>query len=133
MSKKSITLPIASIALSVMLLAVMLLAYPWASVQASGSVSVGSYNVLLLPVEIDAGITYPPEVNTDYDKLCAIYNLIEQMRLEHNRVGAVARADWREYKSKFRQYQRLYKEKQKLVLHEKNTLEDRLGITKYST
>ena len=39
-----------------------------------------------------AEITYPAEIKTDYDKLGAVYSLREQMRLEHNCQGAIARS-----------------------------------------
>ncbi|MGD9143015.1 MAG: hypothetical protein PVG61_04125 [Dehalococcoidia bacterium] len=38
-----------------------------------------------------ADITYPAALKTDYEKPGAVYSLIGQMRLEHNRRGAKAR------------------------------------------
>jgi len=49
-------------------------------------------------------ITYPASIKTDYDKLCAVYSLIEQMRLEHNRQGVVAREDYFKRKNKWYLY-----------------------------
>jgi hypothetical protein len=40
-------------------------------------------------------IIYPSSIKTNSDKLYAVYSLLEQMRLEHNRQGAIARADWK--------------------------------------
>ncbi len=37
-------------------------------------------------------ITYPSAINTNYKKLAAVCSLLEQMRLEHNHQGAIARA-----------------------------------------
>jgi len=51
-----------------------------------------------------AEIAYPSTIKTDYDKLCAVYSLIERMRLEHNRQGAIARGDWPKYRDKWYLY-----------------------------
>jgi hypothetical protein len=69
-------------------------------------------------------VNYPASVKTDHDKLGAVYSLIEQMRLEHNRVGEIARSDWKKYEGKFRAYQKLYKAKLKELLHEQNVIRE---------
>jgi hypothetical protein len=51
-----------------------------------------------------ADIVYPTTIKTDYDKLVAVYSLIEQMRLEHNRQGEIARSNWDKYKGKWYEY-----------------------------
>jgi len=43
-------------------------------------------------------VNYPASIKTNYEKLCAVYSLIEQMRLEYNRQGAIARSNWDKYK-----------------------------------
>ncbi len=48
-----------------------------------------------------AEITYPTTINTDYEKLCAVYSLIEQMRLEHNKLGAIAEANPEKYRDRW--------------------------------
>ena len=45
-------------------------------------------------------ITFPEYADTDYEKLKCIYSLLEEVRLEHNRQGAIARTDWNEYDEK---------------------------------
>jgi hypothetical protein len=67
-------------------------------------------------------IIYPPYINTDFDKLCAVYSLLEQLRLEHNRVGAMARGDWERYQGKWAEYARIFKQKQLALLQEQNRL-----------
>jgi hypothetical protein len=51
-----------------------------------------------------ADITYSTALKTDYEKLGAVYSLIEQMRLEHNRQGASVsdQGKWYEYQKRFR-------------------------------
>jgi hypothetical protein len=51
-----------------------------------------------------ADITYPTTIKTDFEKLCAVYSLVEQMRLEHNRQGEIARGDWGGYRDKWYLY-----------------------------
>lgn len=46
-------------------------------------------------------INYPSTVNTDFEKLSAVYSLLEQARLEHNRQGELARSDWAKNKDKW--------------------------------
>jgi len=69
-----------------------------------------------------AEITYPAELKTDHDKLGAVYSLIEQMRLEHNRQGAIARGEWEQYRGKWQEYKRRYKAARLVLLQEQNRL-----------
>jgi hypothetical protein len=69
-------------------------------------------------------VNYPASVKTDYDKLGAVYSLLEQMRLEHNHVGEIARSDWNHYRDKWYEYQKLYKAKLKELLHERNVIRE---------
>ncbi len=85
-------------------------------------------------------ITYPSSINTDLNKLCAVYSLIEQMRLEHNRVGAIARSDWGRYKGKWYLYALRHKrlggsifwDKMLPLLQEQNRLRDSIRKKNYS-
>ena len=67
-------------------------------------------------------IVYPFDIDTDYEKLEAVYSLIEQMRLEHNRVGEIARSNWEEYEDKWYEYARIFKTKLQPLLEELNKL-----------
>ena len=67
-------------------------------------------------------IIYPPTIKTDFERLCAVYPLIEQMRLEHNGVAELARSDWGKYAGKFRTYARESKARLKKLLAERNRL-----------
>jgi len=70
----------------------------------------------------DPVVIYPPEAKTDLDKLKCVYSLIEQHRLEHNKVAALARSDWGKYETKFRTYAQASKDKLKQLLAERNRL-----------
>ena len=65
-------------------------------------------------------VIYPSKIKTDKDKLFACYSLIEQMRLEHNRQGVIAKADWKKYSLKWKEYSPIYHDKIKWILHERN-------------
>lgn len=43
-------------------------------------------------------------INTDRNKLRAVYRLLEEVRLKQNLVGDVARADWSEHKGRWQVY-----------------------------
>jgi hypothetical protein len=79
-----------------------------------------------------AEVIYPAELRTDYEKLGAVYSLIEQMRLEHNRQGAIARGDWGTYRGKWQEYTEIFKSKQLLLLQEQNRLRDSIRKAHYS-
>ena len=51
-----------------------------------------------------ADIKYPPDMDTDYEKLEAIYSLLEQMRLEHNRQHDIYASDPDKYYGKWLEY-----------------------------
>jgi hypothetical protein len=65
----------------------------------------GSVSIVLAqgPEPLAADINYK-DLKTNQEKLHAVYNLIEQMRDEHNRQAAIARADWSAYKDKWYTY-----------------------------
>lgn len=69
-------------------------------------------------------VIYPPTIITDFERLCAVYPLIEQMRLEHNRVAELARSDPDKYlkTGKFRTYAKESKSRLKKLLAERNRL-----------
>jgi hypothetical protein len=67
-------------------------------------------------------VIYPPTIKTDFERLCAVYPLIEQIRLERNGVAELARSDWSKYAGKFRTYARESKAKLKQLLAERNRL-----------
>lgn len=76
-------------------------------------------------------ITYPISLNTDFDKLCAIYSLLEQMRLEHNRVGEIARSDWENYQGNWIKYDKVFKAKLLPLLIEQDRLREKLKQAEY--
>ena len=76
-------------------------------------------------------ITYPIELNTDLKKLGAVYNLLEQARLEYNRQSAIAAADGK-YAGKFRQYGGVYRVKQEKLLAEYRTLKQKIRLAAYT-
>lgn len=53
-------------------------------------------------------ITYPPSLNTDFKKLGAIYRLLKEMYIEHNRVGKIARANWERHQGRWQTYTKQY-------------------------
>jgi hypothetical protein len=77
-------------------------------------------------------VTYPPEIDTDKEKLAAIYSIIDQMRLEHNRQGKWAAENWKERQFNWNCYDRIFKKKMTLLFNEKNTIEDRILKERYS-
>ncbi|HEY98416.1 MAG TPA: hypothetical protein G4O16_09590 [Dehalococcoidia bacterium] len=80
-----------------------------------------------------AAITYPAEIKTSYEKLGAVYSLIEQMRLEHNRQGAIAR-DKPDFISSGRwaEYTRIFRTKLKPLLAEQDRLRDEIRKSLYT-
>ena len=88
-----------------------------------------------------AEIAYPSTVKTDDEKLGAVYALIEQMRLEHNRQGALARGDWSKYGNNWYRYAlrpkrlggNLFTEKLLPLLEEQNRLRDKIRADNYSS
>jgi hypothetical protein len=87
-----------------------------------------------------AEITYPTTIKTEFEKLCAVYSLIEQMRLEHNRQGEIARSRWGEYKDKWYLYAlrpkrlggNVFWGKMLPLLQEQNRLKDRIRKAAYT-
>lgn len=81
-----------------------------------------------------SAVVYPPEADTDYEKLCAVYSLIEQMRLEHNRVTNIARSNPRKYIESgiFKTYALLSKAQLKKLLAERNTLMEKIRWANYN-
>ena len=79
-----------------------------------------------------AVVLYPLNVKSDFDKLCVVYNLVEQARLKHNELGAVARSNWSVYKDKWQSFSKLYHERTKWLLHEQSLLKEAIRIAKYT-
>ena len=67
-------------------------------------------------------ITYPIQLNTELKKLGAVYRLIEELRLEHNRVGAIVLADWGSHEGRWQMYQKQFATKQSPLLIEQRRL-----------
>ncbi len=80
----------------------------------------------------DASIDYPPEATTDLRKLECVYSLLEQMRLEHNRVGQIALSDWKANQGKWAQYAKIFATKQLILLQEYNRLRDNIRKATYT-
>ena len=78
-----------------------------------------------------ADITYPTALKTDYEKLGAVYSLIEQMRLEHNRQGAKARSNREKYSGKIATYAESSKNLLK-PLAERNIIKSRILEATYT-
>ena len=83
--------------------------------------------------EFTADIDYPTEIDTDIEKLQAVENLLEQMRLEHNQKATLAVTDWKEYEDKFHTYAEISKKKHKLLLNEKACLMESIRLARYPT
>ena len=66
------------------------------------------------------------------DKLYAVYSLIEQMRLEHNRQGTIARSNWDKYKDKWGIYSRIFHKKLIPLIEEQNRLKAVILSDNYS-
>ncbi len=77
-------------------------------------------------------IIYPPFINTDFDKLCAVYSLLEQMRLEHNRQHDIYASNPSQYSGQWFEYIKRFREKQRPLLLEQNRLRDAIRRTVYS-
>jgi hypothetical protein len=72
-------------------------------------------------------VNYPASIKTDYDKLVAIYSLIEQMRLEHN-----ARLEEAKSKGVYPEYWKLFKSKLRPLLAEKDRLKSSIRGASYT-
>ena len=69
-------------------------------------------------------ITYPRTVKYDKDKLAAVYRMVEQMRLEYNKVSASKPAA-----DKFRTYEReQFRPRLKALLAEQNRLKEQIRL-----
>jgi len=81
-----------------------------------------------------AVVTYPPGTTTDKDKLFACYSLIEQMRLEHNKVSAIATSDKEKYieSGKLRAHTQQAESLLKQLLAEQNRLRERIIQANYT-
>jgi len=79
-----------------------------------------------------ADIIYPTALKTDYEKLGAVYSLIEQMRLEYNYQGAKARSDREKYSGKIVTYAGLSKNLLKPLIAERNVLKSRILEATYT-
>ena len=90
------------------------------------SLSIRTYQASAQTPILDAGIVYPPSISSDYEKLAAVYVLIEQMRLEHNRVGAIAAKDRENYKDRWDAYTDIFRRKLRPLLNEQNRLRDNI-------
>lgn len=77
-------------------------------------------------------IIYPPELNTDSRKLAATYRLVEELRLEHNRVGDIARADWARHEGRWQTYKKQFDTKQSPLLIEQRWRKDLLRRANYT-
>lgn len=71
-------------------------------------------------------INYPPSINNDRKKLEAVYSLIEQMRLEHNRQHDIYASDKSKYQNKWLSYIEIFRKKQCVLLREQSRFRDLL-------
>lgn len=116
-------------------LAVIILSSLWMPrVEITASPSVLSLSIGRVQADIVAGtgIIYPAEIKIDKEKLNAVYSLLEQMRLEHNRVGDIARSDWKTNEGKWAEYAKIFSAKQLPLLQEQNKLRDALRKATYT-
>jgi hypothetical protein len=79
-------------------------------------------------------IEYPSSINTDGDKLSACYSLIEQHRLEHNKVAEQARSNPDKYikTGKFKAYAEKSKAALKQLLAERNQIIENIRTANYT-
>ena len=80
-------------------------------------------------------VVYPGQIKTDREKLSACYSLLEQMRLEHSKVAAIARAEPERYiaTGKFKVYATKTKSYMKQLLAERNSLMEAIRRASYTT
>ena len=71
-------------------------------------------------------INYPPGISNQ-QKLREVYSLIEQMRLEHNRVGVIARSDWPANAMHWYAYTRIFSDTMLPLLKEQNRLTEAIN------
>ncbi len=78
-------------------------------------------------------IVYPAGVATGKEKLTkAVYPLLEQMRLEHNRQHDIYAASPEKYRKKWLTYIKRFREKQRPLLREQNHLRDTIRRAVYT-
>ena len=77
-------------------------------------------------------ITYPIELDTDSKRLAAVYRLLEELRIEHNRVGGIARADWVKHEGRWQTYGKQFDAKQAPLLIEQRWLKNLIRRANYT-
>jgi hypothetical protein len=77
-------------------------------------------------------ISYTIEIKTDRERLNAVYSLLEQMRLEHNKQGLTAKSNWRVYQDKWAEYTKIFRQKQSSLLLEQCRLKDAIRKASYT-
>ena len=76
-------------------------------------------------------ITYPPSLNSDFNKLGAVYSLLEEMRQEHNRQHDLYAADPAKYRGRWMKYIEIFRSLQRPLLLEQNRLRDTIRKATY--
>lgn len=77
-------------------------------------------------------VEYPPELDTDSKRLSALYRLLEELRIEHNRVGDIARADWVRHEGRWQAYRNQFDTNQSPLLIEQRRLKDLIRRANYT-
>lgn len=86
-----------------------------------------------MPSQIEiAEINYPANVNTDKLKLEAVYRLLENLRIEHNKIGVIAKDDFVKHIGRWQTYKKHFNEKQVPILMEQRRLKNLIRDVNYS-
>lgn len=111
--------------------------YVWSNrtVVKASIIDLGIYldnNVVLEPVILEPGLEYPPTITTDKQKLGAVCRLLDEMRLEYNRIGLIAKTNWEKNKKKWIEYDQLFKKYRHPLAVEKNRLKQAIIDANYT-
>ncbi|MCH7745527.1 MAG: hypothetical protein IIC84_05570 [Chloroflexi bacterium] len=77
-------------------------------------------------------VTYPIGLDTDSKKLSAVYRLLEELRIEHNRVGIIARGDWGKHEGRWQAYKLQVRAKRNPLLIEMMRLKNLVRRANYT-
>lgn len=79
-------------------------------------------------------IDYPPSIDTDLKKLHAVYSIIEQMRVEHNKQGSIAKLEPSKYIKSgiWKRYVKQFEELYEPLLREQSFLRGKIRAIHYT-
>lgn len=89
---------------------------------------------IILPINVygnNGNVIFPPGCDNDFEKLKAVYSILEDMRLECNRIGSLAKGNWNKYKDNWYEYKYIYKSKRLPLLREMSNLKNSIRDSVY--